>query len=466
MLRREAVVRPHRVGRRRVVLGQVLRALAGGDDLEARGAAPVDHLADQRRLVAVRERIDDAGLARALREQRAGERVGLDVDHHDVLAVRAARERVADARGRIAGRVDDDLDLGRGDQRGRVVGDVASCRCLRRVGDRARGVALGCPAGARQRRARALGREVGDRRRRGCPACASPARDTSSRTCRRRSARRAAACPPPRAPASRRWRFMASVPGRNASSASAARTPCDADDAPRGDAEPRGGVDVDRVVVDEQHVLGARAERIEHVLEIVGVRLEACPTTIRRKVVVELRRSSDHVVAEALPVDLVGVRDAREAVAAAAARRAARSRRGRALRGHHVKAARNSLGADGQAELGDRRPPRTSSRPMAPVSKRRTAGECSQRRHSSSSCPATPGDHASIWSTPASSISTPPRSNRIVSMRVLVSRVNWRLSACRRAARGRAARTRPTARCRSARSTRPSPAPAGTARRP
>ena len=47
---------------------------------------------------------------RAPREQRAGERVGLDVDHHDVLAVLAARERVADAGGRIAGRVDHDFD--------------------------------------------------------------------------------------------------------------------------------------------------------------------------------------------------------------------------------------------------------------------------------------------------------------------------------------------------------------------
>ncbi len=40
-----------------------------------------------------------ASRARA-REQRTGERVGLDVDHHDVLAVLAAREHVADARGR------------------------------------------------------------------------------------------------------------------------------------------------------------------------------------------------------------------------------------------------------------------------------------------------------------------------------------------------------------------------------
>ena len=34
----------------------------------------------------------------AAREQRAGERVGFDVHHHDVLAVLAAGEHVADAR--------------------------------------------------------------------------------------------------------------------------------------------------------------------------------------------------------------------------------------------------------------------------------------------------------------------------------------------------------------------------------
>jgi hypothetical protein len=48
-----------------VILGQVFRALAGGDDVEARGAAPVDHLADERRLVAIRERVHDVVLARA-----------------------------------------------------------------------------------------------------------------------------------------------------------------------------------------------------------------------------------------------------------------------------------------------------------------------------------------------------------------------------------------------------------------
>src|SRR4030095_6289292 len=75
---------------------------------------------------------------------------------------------------------------------------------------------------------------------------------------------------------SMRWRFMAwsrdatrarpaprarrAARGRAAPGARAGRPL----DAPRGDAEPGGGVDVDRVVVDEQHVLGARAECIEN----------------------------------------------------------------------------------------------------------------------------------------------------------------------------------------------------------
>ena len=58
----EPVVVPDRVRRRGVVGRVVLGALAGGDDLEAAGPGPVDQLADQRRLVAVGEGVDDAGL--------------------------------------------------------------------------------------------------------------------------------------------------------------------------------------------------------------------------------------------------------------------------------------------------------------------------------------------------------------------------------------------------------------------
>ena len=78
---------PHRVGSGPMIGRVVARALAGGDHLEAAGARPVDVLADERGLVAPGQRVDDARLARLARQQRPGQRVGLDVDHDDVLAV-------------------------------------------------------------------------------------------------------------------------------------------------------------------------------------------------------------------------------------------------------------------------------------------------------------------------------------------------------------------------------------------
>ena len=80
-----------------MVLGEILGAFACGDNGESSGAAPVDHLADQGRLVAVRERIHHTRFKRAAREKRPRERVGFDVDHHHVLALRKRRQRVADA---------------------------------------------------------------------------------------------------------------------------------------------------------------------------------------------------------------------------------------------------------------------------------------------------------------------------------------------------------------------------------
>ena len=177
---------------------------------------------------------------------------------------------------------------------------------LRRLGDRARGVALRGPSGARERRARALGREVGDARRRGCPACASPARDTSRRTCRRRSARRAAACRRRRAPAAGdadSWL----VPGCNASSASTARTPC-GPTTRRAVMPSRAAASTLIALSSTNSTFSARvAERVEDVLEIVGVRLEAADG-VRRKVVRRNAIGQRPFVAEALPVQLVGVR--------------------------------------------------------------------------------------------------------------------------------------------------------------
>jgi hypothetical protein len=61
---------PDIVRRDRVVGGQVLGALAGGDDGKAATARPIDQLADERRLVAIGERIDDAGGPRLLGQER------------------------------------------------------------------------------------------------------------------------------------------------------------------------------------------------------------------------------------------------------------------------------------------------------------------------------------------------------------------------------------------------------------
>lgn len=119
----EAVVIPDGVRGRVVVLGEVLGALSGAHNVEAGRARPVHHLGDERRLVSVRHRVDDAGLARLPGQERPRQDVGLDVDHDDVLLVLAAQQRVADTRRRVAGHLQDDIDLGGGDEGGRVGGD-------------------------------------------------------------------------------------------------------------------------------------------------------------------------------------------------------------------------------------------------------------------------------------------------------------------------------------------------------
>ena len=97
VLGRDAVVRPH--GRRRalVILRQILGALARSHHLETRCAAPVHHLAHQRRLVAVGQRVHDARLARLACQQWPGQGIGLDVDHHDVLLRVTAGQHMRDA---------------------------------------------------------------------------------------------------------------------------------------------------------------------------------------------------------------------------------------------------------------------------------------------------------------------------------------------------------------------------------
>ena len=116
---------------------------------------------DQRRLVAPGERIDHAGRFRLAGQDRAGDGVGLDIDHDDVLAVLDRFQREADAGAGIARRLDDDLDSGMGDQRVGIVGDMRRA-VLERVLDRGGGILLLRPAGELQLRAGARGVEVGD----------------------------------------------------------------------------------------------------------------------------------------------------------------------------------------------------------------------------------------------------------------------------------------------------------------
>ena len=95
-----------------MIAGQILGAFPRGDHAKAAGLGPVHHLAHQRRLVAISQRIDQARLARALGEQRADQYVGFDGDVHRVLAVLERAQDVPRGRRRVAGDVDQHFDVG------------------------------------------------------------------------------------------------------------------------------------------------------------------------------------------------------------------------------------------------------------------------------------------------------------------------------------------------------------------
>ena len=129
---------------------------------EPAGARPVDVLADQRRLVAPGEAVDDVRLAGLARQQRARHRVRLDIDHDDVLAVRDRGERVTDAGLGHPGRLDHDLDRRAGDQRFGIVGEMGRPR-LCGVAQRGRREDVLAPAGGAQLPLRAFHVEIGER---------------------------------------------------------------------------------------------------------------------------------------------------------------------------------------------------------------------------------------------------------------------------------------------------------------
>ena len=161
LLRRKPVVLPDGSRRGFVIGGQMPGALAGGDDLEAAGARPIDHFAYQRGLIAVGERVHDFRSLRLRRQHGADERVRLHVGHHDVATVAETGARVVHARHGVAGRLDDDVDPVRRDQFLRVLGqpDRAAPASVGRIG---RGVPGFGPSGLSQRASRAVHGEVRD----------------------------------------------------------------------------------------------------------------------------------------------------------------------------------------------------------------------------------------------------------------------------------------------------------------
>ena len=157
----EAPVFPDRLRRRLREVRQPLVAAARRRDGKARGARPVDQFADQRRLVAVGEAVDHTRFGGTAREQRAAEGIGFHRHHHHTLAVPEGFQRMLDGGDRIAGRFDDHVDLGMGDQRLPVVGQERVA-VLARFGERRGGRDIGLPAQPRQILPRAGRRHVGD----------------------------------------------------------------------------------------------------------------------------------------------------------------------------------------------------------------------------------------------------------------------------------------------------------------
>ena len=132
-----------------------------GDDREARGARPVDEIADERRLVAVRQAVDHSRCRGALRQQRAAEGICLHGDHHHMLAVLERGERVLDRGDRIPRGFDDDVDPGMREERAPVVAEVRGVVLERRI-ERRRREHRGLPAHALEVLFGILWREIGD----------------------------------------------------------------------------------------------------------------------------------------------------------------------------------------------------------------------------------------------------------------------------------------------------------------
>ena len=112
------VVGGHGIPTQRVVL-----ALAGADDLEADGLGEADQLQRGGGLVAGGAGVDDAGALCLRMEMAADGDVGLDVEHHHMLAIGDGGERELRAGVGVAGRVDHHIHAAGAGERFEIVGD-------------------------------------------------------------------------------------------------------------------------------------------------------------------------------------------------------------------------------------------------------------------------------------------------------------------------------------------------------
>jgi hypothetical protein len=106
----EAVMAPNSCRCRLMIAWQVFCAFAGADDLKPRRARSVDHLGNERWLVAIGHGIENVCLGGTARQHRSRQHIGLDVHHHDVALMPEACERMLNSGGRIAGGLDDHVD--------------------------------------------------------------------------------------------------------------------------------------------------------------------------------------------------------------------------------------------------------------------------------------------------------------------------------------------------------------------
>ena len=86
------------------------RRLADRDDLEAKTCVSVVIFGDQTRLIAGGHGVNDAGRLGHFVQDRTDDHVGLDVEHHDMLARQDRPHRDTGADIRISGRLDNDVD--------------------------------------------------------------------------------------------------------------------------------------------------------------------------------------------------------------------------------------------------------------------------------------------------------------------------------------------------------------------